>query len=96
MRMSGRRNGTRDVPLWLRRNRMGIDIGWLRAEAENQGLALTDDDLLAIRNQLEEVKAAIRSFWPVLTEGLEPPYVFAAPRPSQDLLSTPHGPRSDP
>lgn len=38
---------------------MQISLEWLRAEAERQGLMLTEEDLVAIRAQLDATKAAL-------------------------------------
>ncbi|HKV44361.1 MAG TPA: hypothetical protein VJT32_06755 [bacterium] len=49
---------------------------WLRAEAEQQSLALTDADVEAIYDRVRAVKAALAATRPEVTEGLEPPYQF--------------------
>jgi len=53
-----------------------VDPNWLRAEAARQGLALTDDDFLAIVSQLEKSKAALAALRPEETEQLEPAHRF--------------------
>lgn len=50
---------------------------WLRAEAERQGLDLSEDDLEFIQQRLEATRTALAKLRPVNTEGLEPPYYFA-------------------
>ncbi|HLW59541.1 MAG TPA: hypothetical protein VKV57_06385 [bacterium] len=49
---------------------------WLRAEAEHQGLALTEGDVEAIYDRVRTIKAALVALRPEVTEGLEPPYEF--------------------
>ena len=50
-----------------------------RSEAAAHGLALSDDDLAFISDQVERVKAALAAQRPGVPEGLEPPYRFATP-----------------
>ena len=38
---------------------MQTSLEWLRSEAERQGLLLTEEDLVAIRAQLDATKAAL-------------------------------------
>jgi hypothetical protein len=55
---------------------MQRELNWLRREAVEQGLVLTEEDLLAILNSLNKTKAALVHSRPDQTEGLEPPYPF--------------------
>jgi hypothetical protein len=60
-----------------------VDLDWLRAEAARQGLPLTDDDLVVIRDKVNRVRAALADCrWPEL-EGLEPAYHFEPLRAPQ-------------
>lgn len=56
-----------------------VSLDWLRAEAAAQGLALTDQDLEAIRADVEKNKAALATIRPDKTQGLEPPCQFVHP-----------------
>lgn len=68
---------------------MPLELDWLRAEAARQGLDLTEEDLLFIRDQVERVKAALAAQRPAHTEGLEPPYPFGAPRARRPRVRRP-------
>lgn len=57
---------------------MMLDLEWLRYEAARQGLPLSEEDLVAILASLQRTKAALVRSRPDQTEGLEPPYPFAA------------------
>ena len=60
-----------------------MDLDWLRVEAARQGLPLTEDDLVFIRDKVMQVRAALADCrWPQL-EGLEPSYRFEAIRVPQ-------------
>jgi hypothetical protein len=52
---------------------------WLRAEAERQGLALSEQDVEAIYERVATIKAALAAQRPEVTEGLEPPLRFVMP-----------------
>ncbi len=65
-----------------------MDLDWLRAEAARQGLPLTDDDLLFIRDKVMRVREALADCWWPELEGLEPPYGFELPRPPLSPRST--------
>ena len=40
---------------------MSVQLDWLRAEAARLGLALDDDDLIAIRDAVDKTRAALKS-----------------------------------
>ena len=64
-----------------------MDLDWLRVEAARQGLPLTEDDLVFIRDKVMQVRAALADCrWPQL-EGLEPSYRF-------EPLRVPQAPRA--
>lgn len=44
--------------------RMAVQLEWLRAEAARLGLALSEEDLTAIRDALEKTRAAIAAVRP--------------------------------
>ena len=58
-----------------------VTLEWLRAEAAQQGLKLTDADLESIATRLTRLKSALAAIRPAMTETLEPAYHFAAPPP---------------
>jgi hypothetical protein len=43
---------------------MSVELDWLRAEAARLGLALDDDDLIAIRDAVDKTRAALTSVRP--------------------------------
>ena len=43
---------------------MAIDRAWLRAEADRLGLTLTDDDLSAIAQSVEKIRAELAAAKP--------------------------------
>jgi hypothetical protein len=58
------------------------DLEWLQAEAERQGLELSEDDLEFIQQRLEATRSALAKMRPAQTEGLESPHYFA-PKPKK-------------
>lgn len=87
MPMNNRRIGIGGGHPWKKRRHraMKVDPEWLRGEAERQGLALTDDDLAFIRDQVERVKTALAERRAQDMPDVEPPYRFVPtpPRPRQ-------------
>ncbi len=57
---------------------MKVSMEWLRAEAAHQGLRLSEEDLAAVREQLEKVRPALERTVLEETMTLEPPYRFSA------------------
>jgi len=54
---------------------------WLRAEAAQQGLPLTDADVEAIYERVAQIKAVLAARRPDATEDLEPTYAFVMREP---------------
>lgn len=61
---------------------MPVDREWFRAEAARHGLAVDEDDLTFIVDEVERVRAALAAQRRPDTDSLESPYRFAAPRPA--------------
>jgi len=60
-------------------------IDWLRIEAAQQGLALDDEDLEAIRHLLIEMKIALAAKRATIPEGTEP---FSGPAGTGPVMGT--------
>lgn len=67
---------------------MDVSREWIRAEAQRQGIALTDEDLEAIARQLETTKAGLARVRLPETAGLEPSYRLVLPVPPGDRGET--------
>lgn len=63
---------------------MDVSRQWIRAEAERQGIILTDEDVEAVAKQLETTKAGLAKARRPETAGLEPSYRFVLPIPSKE------------
>ncbi len=69
---------------------MPVSIEWLRAEAANLDIILTEEDLRAICEELNKTRAALATSRQTETEGLEPPYRFSLPQSTLDLATPEH------
>ncbi len=58
---------------------MPVDLVWLRAEAARLGLALSEDDLAAIRDALEKSRAALAAARRDSPHWDDPPVEFLPP-----------------
>lgn len=53
-----------------------VDAEWMRQEARRHGIALSDDDVDAMRAPLARVKALLRVIRSEIEEGLEPAFQY--------------------
>ncbi len=58
---------------------MPVDLIWLRAEATRLGLALTEEDLVAIGDALEKTRSGLAAARPDSPHWDDPPVGFLSP-----------------
>jgi hypothetical protein len=56
-----------------------VNLDWARQELENQGIRLSEEELIIIRDQVAKTKTDLVAIRPTQTEGIEPVYRLSPP-----------------